>query len=87
MSLLLVAVTMFIGIFTWWAMFHERVSHEGRVCSGDYLAWKASTDGYLKDTGDFIIYFLYVMKVILTFYVCYAYYFIFAHDQLGEAFG
>ena len=74
------------GVCVWWMMFHIRMSHVGQVCSGDYLSSSDSTNGYLIDSGDFIIFFLYLIKVTLTILACYGYWFVFTHDNLGRAF-
>ena len=77
---------MVIGIFFWWMLFHIRESHAGSVCSGDYLSYGDSTEGYLKDSGDFIIFFLYLIKVALLILACYAYWTIFWAAGLFGAF-
>ena len=75
------------GVVVWWMLFHIRMSHAGKVCSGDYLSYSHSTEGYLIDTGDFIIYFLYFTKISLIILACYAYWYVFTHYDFGRAFG
>ena len=43
-------------LVVWVFMFIERFSHRGKVCSGDYLGISDSEEGYLIDTGLFIIF-------------------------------
>ena len=74
------------GVCVWWMMFHIRVSHAGKVCSGDYLSSNDSTEGYLKDSGDFIIFFLYLIKGSLTIIACYTYWLVFTELNLSNAF-
>ena len=65
-------------VVAWWMMFFTRLSHAGKVCSGDYLSTTDSTKGYLTDSGDFILFSLYLLKGTLVILACFGYgYFVF----------
>ena len=66
--LLLVWPSVIWGLVCWCYLFVHRLSHAGEVCSGDYLGDKkdVSSEGYLIDTGLFI---LFIWRVICLFVI------------------
>ena len=53
----IVAPSLIWGLASWCYLFVHRLNHEGEVCSGDFLGYNASHEGYLINTGLFIIFF------------------------------
>ena len=47
-------ISAFIQFFSVLNAFATRTTHAGRVCSGDYLAPGANTNGYLIEEGSFL---------------------------------
>ena len=61
----------YVVFFAWVFAFYNRLSHAGRVCSGDYLEDGDSTAGFLIMQGLFIKYAIVALLGALTIAVTY----------------
>ena len=75
MMLFLIMPCFFLAAYFWSYLFTHRFLHAGSVCSGDYLESGMKTDGYLIETGLFILFWFRLLEIflllILLLFVCY----------------
>ena len=58
-------------LVVWVFIFYERFSHPGEVCSGEFLGVTDSEEGYLIDTGLFVIFIWRLISIVLIIGVVY----------------